>query len=84
MKNPTISDRQLYCLTLRGRIDEEFVMTCCPPGTLLSYTNDTSRLAPIRTDQAGLLGLLRHLHNLGYVILALTHEAPTGPHQEGA
>ncbi len=72
--HPTIADQQPYCLILRGRIDEEFVIACCPPGAVLSYTGDTSRIAPIRTDQAGILGLLRHLHNLGYVILAFTHE----------
>jgi len=52
-------------------VDEEFVAAYCPPGTVLICDGDTSRLTEIRADQAGIVGLLRHLHNLGCTILAL-------------
>jgi hypothetical protein len=34
----------------------------------------TLRLANLCLDQSGLIGLLRHLHNIGCVILALESE----------
>jgi len=64
-------DQRIYCLTLQGGVDEEFVAAYCPAGTTLTCTEDVIRLANIRADQTSIVGLVRHLHNLGCVILAL-------------
>ncbi len=64
-------DQRIYCLTLQGGVDEEFVAAYCPAGTALTRAGDVIRLANIHADQAGIVGLVRHLHNLGCTILAL-------------
>ena len=64
-------DQRVYRITLRGRIDEEFVEAYCPPETVLACEGGAAILSNIQADQAGIVGLVRHLHNLGYTILAL-------------
>ncbi|MGQ9816281.1 MAG: hypothetical protein ACUVR3_14310 [Candidatus Roseilinea sp.] len=64
-------DQRIYCLTLQGGVDEEFVAAYCPAGTALIRAGDVIRLANIHADQASIIGLVRHLHNLGCTILAL-------------
>ncbi len=64
-------DPRTYRITLRGQVDEEFVAAYCPAGTLLAHQGDAACLSDIHTDQSGIVGLVRHLHNLGCTILAL-------------
>lgn len=71
-------DLRTYRLTLRGTVDEEFVAAYCPAGTLLGHEGDAACLSDIQADQSGIVGLMRHLHNLGCTILALDSQpAPT-------
>jgi hypothetical protein len=67
------NDKRLrnYRITLQGRLDEEFLAAYCPPETVLTCEEDAAVLASIRADQSAILGLVRHLHNLGCTILAL-------------
>ena len=64
-------DQQVYRITLRGLIDEEFVEAYCPAGTILACEGETAVLANIHVDQSAIVGLVRQLHNLGCTILAL-------------
>jgi len=60
-----------YRITLQGRLDEEFIAAYCPPETVLTCEGDATLLSNLRADQSAILGLVRHLHNLGCTILAL-------------
>jgi hypothetical protein len=64
-------DQRIYCLTLQGGVDEEFVAAYCPAGTTLTRAGAVTCLANIHADQTSIVGLVRHLHNLGCTILAL-------------
>ncbi len=66
-----------YTLTLHGELDADFASTFCPPETTFACDGKTITLANLRLDQSGLIGLLRQLHNLGCVILALESELET-------
>ncbi len=66
------ANTHLYCLTIKGPVDESFVSAYCPAGTTLAQQAGASCLSNIRTDQSGIVGLVRHLHNLGCTLLALT------------
>jgi|GEM_PF-1716470 len=64
-----------YIIVIQGRID------CAPlewsgPVTIASAVADDDQaittLSGIVTDQAGLIGLIRHLHGLGIVLLSVT------------
>jgi hypothetical protein len=64
-------EQQVYRITLRGLIDEEFVEAYCPPETVLACDGGTAILSNIHADQSAIIGLVRHVHNLGCTILAL-------------
>ena len=61
-----------YSLTLSGDLDDEFLSAHCPAGATLTRRGDCTRLENLQTDQAGILGLLRALHNLGLTILEMS------------
>jgi len=63
-----------YSLTLFGELDADFASTFCPPETAFARDGKILKLASLHLDQSGLIGLLRQLHNLGCVILALGSE----------
>ena len=67
-----ISDHRSYTLTFSGTLDDDFLASCCPEGTTLITANGIAILDHIRTDQSGIIGLIRHLHNLGCVILTVS------------
>ena len=64
-------DQHVYRITLRGQIDEAFVEAYCPPETVLACEGGAATLSNIHADQSAIVGLVRHLHNLGCTILAL-------------
>jgi hypothetical protein len=70
---PQNTDQNLRCYTLKlsGTLEEEFAASYCPDGTVLLRENGTTTLYNIRNDQSGIIGLIRHLHNLGCTILSL-------------
>lgn len=53
-------------------LDADFLSSYCPAGATLSVQDTTATLANLHTDQAGLIGLIRCLHNLGCTILSLS------------
>lgn len=67
-----ISDNRLYTLTFSGELDADFLASYCPEGTTLTNANGINRLDHFNTDQSGIIGLIRYLHNLGCVILEIT------------
>ncbi len=59
---------------IRGRIDEKSLTNSSPlPITAVSVKAESTRLS-VRTDQSGLIGLLRHLHTRGFDILSVHFE----------
>ncbi|MCS6826446.1 MAG: hypothetical protein NZ553_07530 [Caldilinea sp.] len=64
-------DRRVYRIVVRGQVDEEFVAAYCPAAAEMTWDGEATCLSNIHTDQAGIVGLVRHLHSLGYFILAL-------------
>ena len=69
-----------YQIEVRGRMDENDVNAMSPlEMTVVRVDADeehpcTSTLFTVRTDQAGLIGLIRHLHGLGLILLSVTCE----------
>ena len=63
-----------YILTFHGELDADFASSFCPPETTFTREGNIFRLANLRLDKSGLIGLLRQLHNLGCVILTLESE----------
>jgi hypothetical protein len=59
---------------LYGKLDADFLSTFCPAETRFAFEGKTLKLANLRLDQSGLIGLLLQLPNFGYVILSLESE----------
>jgi hypothetical protein len=66
------SDLHTYTLRLSGALDDDFLAGYCPEGAELIVEGDTFILAHLHADQAGLLGIIRSLHNLGLTILEMS------------
>jgi hypothetical protein len=67
-------DSCVFNIQLRGQVDEEEVNEMSPL-LLVREGGDTAVTRfSVATDQSGLVGLMRHLHGLGYVFLAVCCE----------
>lgn len=63
-----------YQITVDDGMDEEMCNATSPyQFAVLNVTPVATRLS-VQSDQAGLIGLLRHLHQQGYVLLSVTRE----------
>lgn len=60
-----------YSLTISGGLDDDFLSTHCPAGATLNQAGELTTLANLYTDQAGILGILRILHNLGLTVFEM-------------
>ncbi len=71
---PSLDQEAAYVIKIQGRIDSNLVDRFGPV-SIASAVEDEGRtittLSGIATDQAGLVGLIRHLHGLGVVLLSI-------------
>ena len=71
----TNQDLRCYMLKLKGTLDDDFVTSFCPAETIVLHEDGTISLSNISTDQSGIIGLIRHLHNLGCTIMSLNSQS---------
>lgn len=57
-----------YHIQIDGQIDEAEFNAMSPLKLTVIESGPTSTLFSARTDQAGLVGLIRHLHGLGHIL----------------
>jgi hypothetical protein len=60
-----------YQIELQGELDEQDLTLASPLGITLLKSCKASTLITVRTDQSGLIGLLRHLHGRGLALLSV-------------
>jgi hypothetical protein len=70
-----LQETQTYSLILSGSLDEDFLSAYCPEGAVLTQCGSQTRLDNLQTDQSGILGILRALHNLGILVLQMNTSA---------
>lgn len=61
----------IYWITLRGQVDVHEVNASSPHQMTPLLGEPGTTLVTICTDQSGLIGLVRHLHNLGFEIVSI-------------
>jgi hypothetical protein len=66
-----MDDTHLYHIQIAGQVAESDLATFCPPSATLTPEGETCSILTLRTDQSGLVGLIRQLHGLGLVLLAV-------------
>ncbi len=60
-----------YLIQLRGQVELEDLNQLSPHQMAPLRSEPGSTLITICTDQSGMIGLLRHLHNLGLTLLSI-------------
>lgn len=66
-----MNDTRLYLILLDGQVSAETINANGPIESLVTQM-DTCTQCTVFSDQSGLIGLLRHLHALGLVLLSVT------------
>lgn len=63
-----------YHVEVHGQVDENAFNATSPLQMTVVRVDTAATLFTIRTDQSGLIGLIRHLHGRGFVLLSVTCE----------
>ncbi|MDY6878479.1 MAG: hypothetical protein SWK90_20055 [Chloroflexota bacterium] len=69
-----MNDVCTYLIRLRGQVDESDLNAMSPIQMTVVRADTVATLFTIHTDQSGLIGLLRHLHGHGFVLLSVNRE----------
>jgi len=63
-----------YYIEVQGIIDENVFNTSSPLCVKVARTDAKNTLLVVYTDQSGFVGLIRHLHQQGFVFLSLSRK----------
>jgi hypothetical protein len=66
-----MNDICIYYIRLRGQVNEGEINTMSPLEMRVKQMDTAATLFAAPTDQSGLIGLLRHLHGRGFVLLSV-------------
>ena len=66
-----MNDICTYHIQLRGQVDEGDINATSPLQMTVVRVDQAATLFSVCTDQSGLIGLMRHLHGLGFVFLSI-------------
>jgi hypothetical protein len=61
----------VYHIQIRGLVDEAEVNAMSPLQMVREWGETAVTQFSVQTDQSGLIGLMRHLHGLGFVFLSV-------------
>ena len=65
-----------YTIQLRGQVSEAEINALGPLPMTVEKAAPGATWFSIQTDQSGLIGLMRHLHGLGFVFLSMNRNDP--------
>jgi hypothetical protein len=63
-----------YDIEIEGQVDEKALSASSPLQMTVTQKNPDVTLLKIYGDQSGLIGLLRYLHQQGFVLLSVYHK----------
>ncbi len=66
-----MNDLCTYLIELRGQVEAGEVNALSPLSITVVRIGRAVTVVAACSDQAGLIGLLRHLHGLGYILVSL-------------
>jgi len=64
----------IYQIEVRGQVEENALNAMSPLQTTVVRADAAATLFAIQADQSGLIGLMRHLHGWGFVLLSVHRE----------
>ena len=74
MERAKMKDEQTYSILLRSQIDPGEIGATSPLRMEVECLEGDNTKFEVRTDQSGLIGLLRYLHGRGFVILCVNRK----------
>ncbi len=69
-----MNDLCRYYVQVAGRVDEHEANAMSPVELKVERVEGDSTWLSVHTDQSGLVGLMRHLHGLGFVFLSVDRQ----------
>jgi hypothetical protein len=66
-----VESKRGYLIRIRGSVGEGDLNRMSPVRLRVLEHRETCTLLEVKTDQSGLIGLLRHLHGLGFSLLSV-------------
>ena len=63
-----------YNIQVQGQMDEKDFNGTSPLRVIVKRTDSAATLFTLHADQSGLVGLIRHLHHQGFVILSMSRK----------
>jgi hypothetical protein len=70
-----MDDAWTYQIEICGEVDEADLNSGSPQRVGVERCGANRTVLTVRTDQSGLIGVLRHLHGLGLVLLCMDRRA---------
>lgn len=68
----TVNDISTYCIEIRGWVEQDDIKAMSPIELRVERADKDATRLTVTTDQSGLIGLMRHLHARGLVLLSIT------------
>ena len=83
LQKDIMEDICTYLIEVRGQATEEDLNLNSPLSLKIEKPGEDYTLLSVITDQSGLVGLIRHLHGLGFMILSINSrlDQPVQPNQ---
>jgi len=81
-----MNDTRTYQIEVQDQVDENDLNAASPIHIQVTPADLSATLLTVCTDQSGLIGLIRHLHARGLVLLSINSVQPdpdTHPHGPG-
>jgi hypothetical protein len=69
-----MDDICIYYIEVRDKVDEEAFNAASPLKMTVTGVMPDSTVFTICSDQSGLVGMIRHLHRQGFVLLSVSRE----------
>jgi len=66
-----IDDIHNYIIKVNGYVEQDDINAASPVNISVDWANESATNLLACTDQSGLIGILRHLHNMGFVLIAV-------------
>ena len=68
-------DMRTYWIEVMGEVDEVAVNASSPLQLRMARVETAVSTLTLNTDQSGLIGLFRHLHQQGYLLLSMNRDS---------
>jgi len=69
-----MQETYFYHVEVEGQVEEHDFNTTSPQRVTVARTDAESTLFTLQADQSGLVGLIRHLHHQGFVLLSMARK----------